>query len=203
MPDGYRRVYWDANVFLAYINGEAAHMPMLDALLDESRRANIVIVTSVLSITEVAYAATEKEQQALDPAVEEAIDKLFADREVVRVSEYHELIARDARALIRDAITNGWSLKPFDAVHLATARRLSVAEFHTFDGPLQKYAGPLDFPIHAPHTNAPRLPIDESAPSPVLAARSSDDSEAVASDSDGLATDDESDEQASEGESPA
>ena len=26
-------VYWDANVFLAYINGMAEHLPTLDALL--------------------------------------------------------------------------------------------------------------------------------------------------------------------------
>lgn len=142
-------------------------MSMLDALLEESRGTNIIIVTSVLSVlsvTEVAYAATEKEQQALDPEVEAAINDLFADREVVRLAEYHELIAREAAHLIRDAMVNGWSLKPIDAIHLATAKRLHVAEFHTLDGPLMKYGGPLDFPIHAPRTVRPRLPLPETTP---------------------------------------
>lgn len=164
MPDRYRRVYWDANCFLAYINEEAEHMPMLDALLEESRNANIIIVTSVLSVTEVAFAAVEKEQRALDPEVENAINDLFSDREVVRLAEYHELVAREAAYLIRDAMVNGWSLKPIDAIHLATAKRLNVAEFHTLDGPLVKYGGPLDFPIHAPRTDRPRLPLPESPP---------------------------------------
>lgn len=168
MPDRYRRVYWDANVFLAYVNGEPDRLPVIDALLDESRRGNIIIVTSMVSMTEVAYATAEKLQQSLDPEVEEAINNLFADREVVRLSEYHELLAREARALIRDAVANGWKLTPMDAIHLATAKRLDVSEFHTYDQRLLKYEGPLDFPIHAPQTIAPRLPLEVAPAVPAV-----------------------------------
>ncbi len=48
-------IYWDANVFLSYINNLPDRMPVLDAILEEIESSkNDRIVTSVLSKVEVA-----------------------------------------------------------------------------------------------------------------------------------------------------
>jgi hypothetical protein len=53
MPDEPRRIYWDACVFLDYIEGAPQWMPILDALLEQaSETADLVIYTSTVSITD-------------------------------------------------------------------------------------------------------------------------------------------------------
>ncbi len=54
MPADPRRLYFDANVFLAYVGNEEGRADPVQAFLDEARRTESVIVTSVLSIAEVA-----------------------------------------------------------------------------------------------------------------------------------------------------
>ena len=161
MPNGRRRIYWDADVWLSYINGMPDRLPVLDALLAESASPNgsIEIVTSVISQVEVAYAETERLKRALDPEVESRIDKLWADRQALRLVEYHEGIGREARQIIRTAVTKGWSLRSADSIHLASARWMQVSEFHTYELRLIKYSNDIGFPIVAPYTQQPRLGV--------------------------------------------
>ena len=131
-------LYWDANAFLSYINGDAGRLPTLDGLLQRAAAGDAVIYTSALSLVEVAFGAAEQQQRALDPQTEQRIDQLWNDPKAVTVVEFHPGIGRAARDLVRNAITQGRSLKPLDAVHLATAQWLhqtgrSIAEFHTYD----------------------------------------------------------------------
>jgi len=151
--------YWDSSVFLAYINGEPARLPIIDSLLQEieqeqSRR----IYTSTISRVEVAFAAVEARSAVLDAQTMADIDALWDDRSVVEVVELHDEIALAARGLMREAVGRGWALKPLDAVHLATARWLDVAEFHTYDTPLQKYKDLVNFRIIEPYALQGRLP---------------------------------------------
>ena len=160
MPDTF--IYWDANPFLSYINEYPDRMPALDALLDSSANGSVTIYTSALSQVEVAFAASEQKRRALDPQEEQKIDALWSDPGAVALVEYHDGIGRQARALMRDAVTHGWSLKPLDAVHLATAMWLAQAgfqvdEFHTYDGALEKYATIVGFTICEPRTAQPRM----------------------------------------------
>ena len=159
MPDRRSIIYWDACVFLEYINGMGERVPILEALLNSSASDSgaVKIHTSSLSIVEVSFAASEREQQALDPEVERRIDNLWADSGAIVPVEYHDIIGREARRLIRDAIPMGWRLRPQDAVHLATAQWLSsaginVEEFHTYDKALYKYADIVGFKILEPYT---------------------------------------------------
>lgn len=142
MPEGKKRVYWDANVFLSYINRHPERIADLDAFFAEAAKpgSGLEIVTSVFSVVEVAFAAQEQLQRALDAETENKIDALWADSEVIKIVEFHEATALAARGLMRDAIQRGWQLKPNDAIHLATAMRLLVAEFHTYEPGLDKYA---------------------------------------------------------------
>ncbi len=159
MPDDRELVYWDSCVFLHYIEGDQAVLPTLDALLEKSAsaRGEITIVTSTVSIVEVAFAIHEKTGKALDGEVEARLDALWSDEQAVKLIEFHELIARDARDLMRRGLPFGRSLKPLDAVHLATGKRHFVSTFHTYDDRLYGYTNTLGFPIEAPVIPQPKL----------------------------------------------
>lgn len=155
-------IYWDANAFLSYINEIPDRMPALEALLGSSAGGNIQVYTSVISQVEVAFAASEQQQKALDVEAERKINSLWDDPQAVVLVEYHDGIGREARSLIRGAVPYGWSLKPPDAIHLATARWLSqvgylVSEFHTYDRSLHKYTSLVGFRICEPYAAQPTM----------------------------------------------
>lgn len=129
-----KRYYWDANVFLSFISGEAARLPHLEALLDSADDGDIELYTSELSVVEVAFAAHEKATGGLDPATERAIDALWDHPSPVRRIDVSALITREARTLVRVALaTPGQGIKPPDAIHLATAKRLGVDALQTYE----------------------------------------------------------------------
>ena len=139
-------------------------MPVLGILLEASGRvgSRVQIHTSTLSHVEVAFGASEQVQRSLDPQIERRLNDLWADTGVIVSVEYHAGIGRIARDLVRNAITRGWSLKPLDAIHLATAQWLSntglnLEEFHTYDNALMKYESLVDFRICEPYTPQPRM----------------------------------------------
>lgn len=159
MPGDRRlRSYWDACVFLAWINGEPGRATVVDSLLRSARAGDLEIVTSVISITEVALAANEKKSGALSPASLAAIDALWEPPSPIKLVEVHRLIATDARNLMRQATPDGLALKPPDAIHLSTAPRGSCNEFLTYDPKLHKYADMIRLPVREPVSD--QLPLD-------------------------------------------
>lgn len=154
MPSEVNRIYWDACVFLSYINEYAERLSVIDALLarSESNDDPTEIVTSTVSIVEVAFALSEKASSSLNEEVETKIDQLWSDRSAVKLVEFHEGIAIEARGLMRTALTQDWSLKPADAIHLATAKHLAVTEFHTYSRDLVKYKAMTGYSICEPYT---------------------------------------------------
>jgi len=159
MPDPTRRlIYWDANVILSYLDGDDDRFALLDGLLEDSEQKVIEIVTSLISTTEVAYAAHERLHAALDSSVEAAISNLWLPRSPVRVTEVHRNITDAARNLIRASVTKGWTgLRAHDAIHLATAQREGVAEFHTYEEHMDRYSALTGFRICRPYTDNPRM----------------------------------------------
>ena len=162
MPGNHKSVYWDANVFLSYVNAAPGRMPVLNALMEQAAAGEITIYTSALSRVEVAFTDSEQQARAPNPEIENLLDDLWANRNVVRAIETLPAISLSARGLIRAVLTYGWSLKPPDAIHLATARWLlnegiSVDEFHTYDASLFKYADVAGFDIVEPYVEQPRL----------------------------------------------
>ncbi len=158
MPDGRRMIYWDAACFLSYINAQPDRLPTLEALLGASAResGDIKLYTSALSKVEVAFAASEQKRQALDPEVEERIAQLWSDPDATVIVEYHDGIGDFARDMIRSAVAQGWSLKPLDAIHLATAQWLAAVslpldEFHTYDAGLLRWSSALSLNIVRPY----------------------------------------------------
>ena len=154
MPNEPKQIYWDACIFLHYIEGTPQWMPILDSLLEKaSKSGELIIVTSTLSITEVAFAKTEKDGKALESNTEAANDALWNDRSAIKLVEYNEIIAREARSLLRQAVQAGRGLRPMDAIHLATAVNRNVDDLHTTDDTLKKLTwAKLGFPIRDPFT---------------------------------------------------
>ncbi len=141
MPDGNTiRLYWDACCFLHYINETPEHLPLLERLLTGASDSGgkLIVVTSMISKVEVAFAAQEQLQGALNDQQERRIDKLWRDYTAVIVAEFYEQIALEARDLVRQAAVQKpkLSLQAADAIHLATAKRLQVKEFQTYEDKL-------------------------------------------------------------------
>lgn len=140
------RSYWDACVFLSYINGDTDRSADLERLLEASHDGRIEIVTSMVSMVEVARGAQEQAGQ-VDATVTARIDALWTPPSPIKLVEFHIVIASAARDLIRIGIGHGWSLKPMDAIHLATAANVRAGELLTYDAPLEKYADLISVPI--------------------------------------------------------
>ena len=118
--------------------------------LEKAEKGKVVIVTSTLSIVEVAFAKQKKDQGVLIPEEEAKINNLWTPGSPVPLAEFHTSIALEARRLMRDAMASGIGLKPADAIHLATCRNLGIDEFHTYDGKLGWAAGISQLTITEP-----------------------------------------------------
>jgi len=153
-------IYWDACVFLSYINGEHGRVEVISQLLtDVASREGTKIVTSAMTKVEVAYGSAEKCGRALDPATEDAIESLWDGYECIVTVEFHDAIALDARGLMRKAIEEGRKLRPMDAIHLATAAWVGAKEFHTYDPRILKYPVAGSYKISEPFVGQSRLPL--------------------------------------------
>ena len=157
-------MYWDANVFLYYINDDADRAPTIEALLSSSTAPDgaVKIYTSAISHIEVAYGASEQQKRTLNPTVIEEIENLWTDPNAVTSVEYNERVGRIARDLIRESMLRDWSLRSVDAIHLATAVWLSqvgiqIEEFHTYEPRLVKFSELTKIPVLEPYTQRPSL----------------------------------------------
>ena len=61
---------------------------------------------------------------------------------------------------MRQAMTQGWSLKPADAIHLASAQSLGIEEFYTYDDKLPRYGTMIGCKICEPYIIQLRMNFD-------------------------------------------
>lgn len=147
-----KRYYWDACVFLSEINANPDRVPIIEAILDDCDQGKAEIYTSILSIAEVAYAEAEKNSKVLDEETRKKIDAFWLPPSPIKMIEIGEPILWDAQDLIRTALKSGKSLKPADAIHLATAKRLTLDAVHTYDEKMKSHTGLISHPILEPAT---------------------------------------------------
>jgi predicted nucleic acid-binding protein len=157
------RDYWDACVFLSWINEEAGRVEVIDALFDECTSPNnpVEIVTSTLSIIEVSFGEMERTQKALDPGVQQNISDLWSPGSPVTLIEFYAAIANDARDLVQRAMVEGRSLHAADAIHLATAKRLNVDRILTYDGRFLRAGQALGFNVVLPTLRVAQLFVND------------------------------------------
>jgi predicted nucleic acid-binding protein len=153
-------VYCDANIFLAYFNAEAGRVTLLDQLFEEVQKDHQrKIVTSVVSITEVSHIAEEKNRNRLDQKIYDALENFWGDASLIEFVDFNELLARQARDLIREAIRLNYILRTNDAIHLTAAKYVGVAECFTYDHKLHKFSTIMGYDIRESYTNTPKLPL--------------------------------------------
>jgi predicted nucleic acid-binding protein len=146
-------------VFLSHLNGDEDRAEVVDQIMDEAAEGKCEIVTSTVSQVEVAFGKAEQDQKAPDAEVLAAIEAYWLPESPVKLIEFHRFIATEARDLVRlFRLDHDQRLTPLDAIHLASAQRLRVTAFHTYDGKLLDRNGSFEFPIQKPWMVEPRLP---------------------------------------------
>lgn len=164
MPKLQRVDYWDACLFVAYLNGEPERADMLDALLAEVERTDgRRVATSAFTSVEVTHLAYERTAGQLDPQVEGLIDAFMSRPSVVTV-EVSAPVIGTARRLIRRAVARQLQLKPADAIHIATAMWLkengiNVERFFTYDDRLMRFSELAGISIGEPIIEQLRLDL--------------------------------------------
>ena len=138
MPgDNAPSVYLDSCVFLAFFQNEPDRADDVAELFEKALQKEVKLYTSVLSLTEVAFLEQERAKNLLDPLVEQRIADTFNEEGLVTLIENTKLVATDARKLVRKTMVDqGKTLKPPDAIHLASALRVGASVLHTYDDPL-------------------------------------------------------------------
>lgn len=158
MPTDASRLYWDANVMSSYVQDLPDRADVVEELLERASAGEFTIFTSMMSRVEVAFAEQEHEDAALSQEALDRIDELWTPESPIELVEFFESVALEARDLVRRGRVSDKSLKPADAVHLATAIHLDVGEMHTYDEKLQRWSSEAGFPIVEPVIRTPRLP---------------------------------------------
>lgn len=162
MPAKPQYLYWDASVFSSYVGRIADRLPIIDALFEQvvaDRRRRII--TSAISVMEVAFASGHGPGRRTSPEQEGRIDELWRSPHIEVVDVTHGLLLR-ARSFMRDAVDENWSISPNDALHLVTAAWVhatfgEVIAVHTYDNwsRFQPMIGGIL--IDAPNVQQPRL----------------------------------------------
>jgi predicted nucleic acid-binding protein len=160
MPNRY---YWDANVFLEYLHGNVGTTGHLTSLLESATKKECTIYTSVLSITEVAFAAEDQAVRKLSDKTKETIESLWDETSPITLIEFHRLVAEDARTLIRAAMEKRiGGVRTADYIHIATALRLDVDELHTYENEStrKKWTTVSGLLVCEPISSVPKLAIE-------------------------------------------
>lgn len=154
--DPESRYYWDACVFLAFAKNEAGRSRDIEALLDDAETGRIQIMTSMISITEVANGVRQAAGKR-DYVIEQKIDDLWRPPSPIVLVDVYRSVAEGARDLMRLAVDRPGKLTPIDAIHLASARSLGVDRLHTYDERLGEWGPDIGIPVCEPPSPPPDL----------------------------------------------
>jgi predicted nucleic acid-binding protein len=129
MP-GKKKIYWDANVFLAWLKNEqqwgAAIMGGIEDTVRKVHNNEAVLFTSTMTQTEIF-------ESRLNHAAKEKWEGVFKRKNVKMISVDQRIGALGSH--IRDYYNRKkMQIASPDAIHLATAIIYKADEFHTLDG---------------------------------------------------------------------
>lgn len=132
------KIYWDSDAFLGWFQGEEGKVEQCDGVIQRAERGDVLIVTSALTLAEVLWMRGAP-KVSKDKAT---LVKKFFRRSYIRVYNVSRKIAEAAQELVWDN-----SIRPKDAIHVATALHLSVDAFETFDGFFVRQSGTVGEPL--------------------------------------------------------
>jgi predicted nucleic acid-binding protein len=117
-------IYWDSNAYLGWLQAEAGKVDLCAGTLQRAEGGEVVIHTSALTIAEVLWL---RGAPAIPQQKAEIVRKFFR-RSHMRVRNVTRHIAEAAQDLVWNH-----SIKPKDAIHVATALDAGVIALETFD----------------------------------------------------------------------
>lgn len=154
------RIYLDANVLLSYVSDAPERADVVQSLLEDAEDGKVHLLTSNLSIAEVAYISSDQEP-SYGTDDEATIDELWTPDSPVKLAEFSRLVAHRARSIIRKARDNETArVRSADAVHLATAEINECDRFYTYEGANIRngWNALIQADVSEPYVNEPRLP---------------------------------------------
>ena len=143
--------YLDTTVFLWYFNKPRAvdavtleeaqeRQVVARTLLEEAQQNKRKILTSIYTKIEVAFIDEEKSIKKLDPEAPAKMDALLNNISIVSLLNVSDSIAVKARDIVRmTAVSDTKTIKPKDAVHVASALIYGASELFTHDDGMCKW----------------------------------------------------------------
>lgn len=125
MPNKPLRVYWDSCVYIDCIQQNPDRHVLLDSIVKQARNGEIVLVASALVLAEVAKL---KDPDATREQETKRICRFF-ENDFIKFRDVTRRIAEQAADM-----TRLHSIKPSDAIHVATALACECISFQTYDG---------------------------------------------------------------------
>ena len=129
-----QRRLWDTSVIIDFLEGTSRASPSVPLIIEEARRGDTKIFVSTLAEAEVV-----KINGVLTAQQESMIAEFFSRSYVVR-AQLDQRVAAIARRITRTTSLdpNMRTIKPPDAVHIATAERWGITVVECYDRPLEK-----------------------------------------------------------------
>jgi len=131
------KYYWDSDCFLAHFHADHGKVEKCDGVLQRAGRGEVLIVTSALTLAEVLWMRGQTRITKQNAAT---VQKFFR-RTYIRVYNVTRKISEAAQILVWDN-----SIKPKDAIHVATAIHLGADALETFDKKLIAKSGTVGNP---------------------------------------------------------
>lgn len=132
------KIYWDSDCFLAHLKGDREKAEQCDGVIQRGERGEVIIVTSALTLAEVLWVRSGPRI----PTEKAQIVRKFFRRSFIRIHNVTRKISELAQDLVWEH-----SIKPKDAIHVATAIHIGVDAFETFDKKLVKKSGTVGKPL--------------------------------------------------------
>lgn len=132
------RIYWDSDAFLGWLGNETRKADSCGGVIQRAERGEVLIVTSTLTLAECLW----MRGQPKIPQEKAEIVRRFFRRSYIRMYNVTRRLGEDAQ----DFVWNH-SIKPKDAIHVATAVHLGVEALETFDEDLIKKSGKVGDPL--------------------------------------------------------
>lgn len=147
--------YWDSGVFVAYFNDESNRADTVETLLNDGNEGRLTIITSAFACVEVLKL---KDHDHLSKEHEQMISDFF-EYPFIKIVDATRGVCEAARHLI-------WkypSLKPKDAVHLASALAYVEREYldvlFSYDADFLKLDGVITQKFHIKEPYIEQLPL--------------------------------------------
>jgi predicted nucleic acid-binding protein len=120
-------IYWDSDAYLGWLQEEAGKVDLCAGTIERARGGEVLIVSSTLTLAEVLWMKGGPRV----PAEKAAKVRAFFRHSYIRLWTVTRSVAEDAQDLV-------WShsIKPKDAIHVATALVAKCPTLETFDDQL-------------------------------------------------------------------